>query len=106
MIASIQFHRISHRYQIKRLQETLRNKRRNINALLFQIPRLSPHELQHTCGTALHRRGADIYTIRQYLGHRDIEVITNTYVHSEAEALRFVLSTAKNTTTNSRQSTS
>ena len=104
MIAGIQFHRISHRYQIKRLQETLRNKRRNINALLFQIPRLSPHELRHTCGTALRRRGVDIYTIQQYLGHRDIEVTANTYVHSEVEALRSALSASSNTTTNSRQS--
>lgn len=76
-----------------------------MNTLPSQIPRLSPHELRHTCGTALRRRGVDIYTIQQYLGHRDIEVTANTYVHSEVEALRAALSTSKNTTINSRQST-
>ena len=75
-----------------------------MDTLPSQIPRLSPHELRHTCGTALRRRGVDIYTIQQYLGHRDIEVTANTYVHSEVEALRSALSASSNTTTNSRQS--
>lgn len=75
-----------------------------MDTLPSQIPRLSPHELRHTCGTALRRRGVDIYTIQQYLGHRDIEVTANTYVHSEVEALRSALSGSSNTTTNSRQS--
>lgn len=76
-----------------------------MNTLPSQIPRLSPHELRHTCGTALRRRGVDIYTIQQYLGHRDIEVTANTYVHSEVEALRTALSPHKITTTKSRQNT-
>lgn len=73
-----------------------------MNSLPSNIPRLTPHELRHTCGTALRRHGVDIYTIQQYLGHRDIEVTANTYVHSEVEALRSALS-PKSTTTNLRQ---
>lgn len=39
-------------------------------------------------GTYLRRHGADIYTIAKVLGHRSIDVTSNTYVHSELSALR------------------
>ena len=51
-------------------------------------PVLSAHELRHTYGTALRRHGADIYTIQKLLGHKDIDVTANTYVHNEIEVLR------------------
>lgn len=70
-----------------------------MDSLPSQIPRLTPHELRHTCGTALRRHGVDIYTIQKYLGHQDIEVTANTYVHSEIETMR----TALNSTTKIRQ---
>jgi integrase len=31
------------------------------------------HTLRHVCGTNLYRRGMDIYTIKEYLGHEKIE---------------------------------
>lgn len=58
-----------------------------MDTLPSQIPRLSPHELWHTCGTALRQHGLDIYTIQQYLGCRDIEVTANTCVHSTAACI-------------------
>ena len=52
---------------------------------------LSPHELRHTFGTDLRRRGVDIYTIQKVMGHKDINVTANLYVHNEVESLRTAL---------------
>lgn len=49
---------------------------------------LTPHELRHTFGTSLYRRGVDIYAIQKVMGHKDIRVTTQTYVHAETDALR------------------
>ncbi len=55
------------------------------------IPKLTAHELRHTYGTYLRRHGVDIYTIAKILGHRSIEVTSNTYVHNEITALKKAL---------------
>ena len=52
------------------------------------IPVLSPHELRHTFGTALRRRGVDIYTIQKIMGHKDIKMTSEIYVHNELDTLR------------------
>ena len=52
------------------------------------IPVLSPHELRHTFGTALRRRGVDIYTIQKIMGHKDINMTSEIYVHNELDILR------------------
>lgn len=52
------------------------------------VHQLTAHILRHTYGTYLRRHGADIYTIAKVLGHRSIDVTSNTYVHSELSALR------------------
>lgn len=49
------------------------------------------HELRHTCGTVLRRRGVDIYTIQKFMGHKSIDVTANTYVHNELDAMRAAL---------------
>ncbi len=61
----------------------MRRMKRSMN-----IPTLSPHELRHTFGTDLRRRGVDIYTIQKVMGHKDINVTANLYVHNEVESLR------------------
>ncbi len=50
--------------------------------------RLSPHELRHTCGTVLYERSGDIYAVSKFLGHSNVAITTNFYVHSNAEILR------------------
>ena len=55
------------------------------------VPELTAHELRHTYGTMLRRRGVDIYTIQKLLGHKDIKVTTETYVHNEIETLKKAL---------------
>lgn len=52
------------------------------------IPILSPHELRHSFGTRLRRRGVDIYTIQKVMGHKDIKITSETYVHSEIDVLK------------------
>ena len=59
-------------------------KRVNID---LGLPELSAHELRHTFGTNLRRNGVDLYTIQKVMGHKDIDVTANTYVHNEIEVL-------------------
>ena len=56
-----------------------------------EVPILTAHELRHTYGTYLRRHGADIYTIQKLLGHKDINVTAEIYVHNEIDTLRNVL---------------
>lgn len=52
------------------------------------LPVLSAHELRHTYGTELRRRGIDIYTIQKIMGHRDLQMTTEIYVHNEFDVLK------------------
>lgn len=52
------------------------------------IPRLSPHELRHTCGTLLYQRTHDIHAVSKYLGHANIGITSRLYVHDDADSLR------------------
>ena len=63
----------------------------NIQKEYPDIPPLTAHELRHTYGTQLRRKGVDIYTIQKVLGHKDINVTSEIYVHNELEALRKAL---------------
>lgn len=49
------------------------------------VPSLTAHELRHTYGTMLRRSGVDIYTIQKIMGHKDIKMTTEIYVHDEFE---------------------
>ena len=49
---------------------------------------LTAHELRHTYGTSLRRHGVDVYSIQKLLGHKDIRVTTETYMHNEMTPLR------------------
>lgn len=53
-----------------------------------QIPILTAHELRHTRGTELRRNGVDIYTIQKLMGHKDINVTANIYVHDDIATTR------------------
>jgi integrase len=45
-----------------------------------EIPRLRFHDTRHTCGTLLHVQGADIFVIKQVLGHTQLST-TKRYTH-------------------------
>lgn len=59
-----------------------------LNAIYPSIPQLTAHELRHTRGTELRRNGVDIYTIQKLMGHKDINVTANIYVHEDVETTR------------------
>lgn len=52
------------------------------------MPSLTAHELRHTRGTHLRRNGVDIYTIQRLLGHKDVNVTAQVYVHDDIETTR------------------
>lgn len=52
------------------------------------IPKLTPHELRHTCGTLLYTNSKDIYAVSKYLGHANINITVKLYVHDSADLLR------------------
>lgn len=54
----------------------------------IKIPALTPHELRHTYGTLLRESGVDIYTIQKVMGHSDISVTADIYVHNDINVLR------------------
>ena len=57
-------------------------------ALAAKIPkRVSPHRVRHSFATHLMRRGVDLVTLRDLLGHRQI-TSTQVYLHVTAEDLR------------------
>lgn len=51
---------------------------------------VSAHSLRHTCGSRLVQRGADIYRVQKWLGHRDIRM-TERYSHLGPSALDSVV---------------
>lgn len=61
-----------------------------------EVPILTAHELRHTYGTYLRRHGADIYTIQKLLGHKDINVTAEIYVHNELNTLREAVTALEN----------
>ena len=60
----------------------------------YGVPAFRSHELRHTAGTDMARRGVDIFTIQKILGHKDIKMTTNLYVHDEVDRLRDALKRA------------
>lgn len=60
----------------------------NIIANELKIQELTPHELRHTFGTLLRRKGSDIYTIQKAMGHASVEVSAKTYVKNDIDVLR------------------
>ena len=71
--------------------QKLKRLMRKLHAEHIEIPVVTAHELRHTYGTYLRRHGADIYTIQKLLGHKDINVTAEIYVHNELDTLRSVL---------------
>lgn len=63
--------------------------RQNVNRTLkcimaragCSIDYCTPHELRHTFGSLLLRKGVDIKIVSKLLGHKDISVTYNVYIH-------------------------
>lgn len=63
--------------------------RQNVNRTLSNmmtragcsISTCTPHELRHSFGSALLKNGVDIKVVSQLLGHKDISITYNVYIH-------------------------
>lgn len=53
-----------------------------------KVPILTPHELRHTYGTLKREEGVDIYTIQKVMGHADISITADIYVHNDIDVLK------------------
>jgi integrase len=67
-----------------------RNLTRDFKRLLAAagLPDVRWHDLRHSAGSLLHARGVDLPTIMAILGHSQISVTANTYLHLGAAAKR------------------
>ena len=56
------------------------------------IPTCTPHELRHSFGSALIKKGVDIKVVSKLLGHKDVTITYNIYIHileeQEIEAVK------------------
>lgn len=55
------------------------------------VPILSPHEMRHSFGTTLYDNGVDLRTIQKIMGHANLDITSNLYVHDNIETMRKAL---------------
>jgi len=48
----------------------------------YDLPKITFHELRHTCASILNSHGIDPKTISEQLGHANIDITLNIYTHS------------------------
>lgn len=52
------------------------------------LKKLSPHELRHSFGTSLYDKGVDLRTIQKVMGHADLDITSNLYVHDNMDTMK------------------
>jgi len=52
--------------------------------------KISPHSIRHSTAVALIKKGVDLATIKDILGHENIQT-TSVYVHSDMTRIRDAL---------------
>lgn len=52
------------------------------------LPRISPHDLRHTCGSLMLAAGASVKEVQDTLGHTDASITLNFYVGTDYKALK------------------
>lgn len=61
---------------------------RDLQCQYPDIPKYTPHELRHTCGTLLYEKTKDIYAVSKFLRHASVEITAKIYVHEKADTLK------------------
>lgn len=71
-----------------------RNFRNTFDAILAkaEIKTNGMHVLRHSCASMLFRRGADIKTVSEILGHANIKVTATMYIHLIPEQKKSAIS--------------
>lgn len=67
--------------KIKSRQNVTRTLAKMMTRADCSISTCTPHELRHSFGSALIKNGTDIKVVSQLLGHSDISVTYNVYIH-------------------------
>lgn len=67
--------------KIKSRQNVNRTLKNMMTRAGCSIPSCTPHELRHSFGSALIKDGVDIKIVSKLLGHKDISVTYNVYIH-------------------------
>lgn len=67
--------------KIQSRQNISRTLNNMMSRAMCSIPTCTPHELRHSFGSALLRNGTDIKVVSKLLGHKDISVTYNVYIH-------------------------
>ena len=61
------------------------NISRTLNKMMVRanctVKSCTPHELRHSFGSLLLKKGVDIKVVSTLLGHKDISVTYNVYIH-------------------------
>jgi integrase len=47
------------------------------------LPAFRFHDLRHSCGSYLYRKGANLKLIQQVLGHSSYQITANIYIHMD-----------------------
>ncbi len=67
--------------QIKSRQNINRTLKNIMSRAGCSVNNLTPHELRHTFGSLLIEKGVDIKVVSELLGHKDIKMTYNIYIH-------------------------
>ena len=63
-------------------------KRMRKDLAKLNLPKMSPHDLRHTCASLLIQYGADIKSVQDILGHADAGTTLNYYVRGDINKMR------------------
>lgn len=66
---------------------------------LYNIPQINYHALRHTFATRCVEVGVDIKTLSEFMGHSNVSITLNTYVHSSMELKRYQIEKLENIST-------
>ena len=72
-------------------KRVLKSFMNDLNYALPEIPPLKTHELRHTRASILVNSGKNIYAVAELLGHSDLHMLRQRYLHIDLSAMRIAL---------------
>ena len=73
-------------------KRVLQSFMRNLHEEYPEIPALTTHELRHTRASLLvHEEEVGLFPVAQLMGHKDLRMLRERYIHPDTEALRRAL---------------